>query len=146
MKKFRKSLLIILVVLFLLFLGKNVIIKAVVSQGVKAATGLKLNIEKMRVGVFNSRIDIKALTLFNPQQFEDKVMVKIPEIYVDYKLLPFFKQKIYLEEVRLNLNEFIVIKDKDGNVNLDSLKVIKEQKSPQKKAKDKKTMDFQIDK
>jgi hypothetical protein len=112
-------------ILILLFIGKNMIIKTSVTTGVKAMTGLKLNIRSMNIGVFKSLISINGLQLHNPQGFEDDVMIDLPEIHVDYNLGAFMKGKTHLEEVRLHLKEFIVVKNEAGELNLNSLKVVK---------------------
>ena len=117
---------IVFAVLIALFIGKNMIIKTSVTTGVRAMTGLKLNIRSMNVGVFKSLIGINELQLHNPQGFEDKLMVDLPEIYVDYNLGAIMGGKVHLEEVRLHLKEFIVVKNEAGELNLDSLRVIKE--------------------
>lgn len=117
---------IVFAVLIALFFGKNMIIKTSVSAGVKAMTGLKLSIGSMNVGVFKSLIGINELKLHNPQGFEDDLMIDLTEIYVDYNLGAFMGGKAHLEEVRLNLKEFLVVKNADGQLNLDSLKVVKE--------------------
>ena len=116
---------IVLVIIIALFFGKNMIIKTSVTAGVKAMTGLKLNIRSMNIGVFKSLISINGLQLHNPQGFEDDVMIDLPEIHVDYNLGAFMKGKTHLEEVRLHLKEFIVVKNEAGELNLDSLKVVK---------------------
>jgi hypothetical protein len=117
---------IVFAVLIVLFFGKNMIIKTSVSAGVKAMTGLKLSIRSMNVGVFKSLIGINELQLHNPRGFEDDLMIDLPEVYVDYNLGAFMKGKAHLEEVRLNLKEFLVVKNADGQLNLDSLRVVKE--------------------
>ena len=113
-------------VLITLFIGKNMVIKTSVTTGVRAITGLKLKIRSMDVGVFKSLIGINELQLHNPQGFEDKLMVDLPEIYVDYNLGAIMGGKAHLEEVRLNLKEFTVVKNEAGELNLDSLRVVKE--------------------
>jgi len=63
----------------------------------------------------------------------------MPEIYVDYDLPAIFKGKVHLEEMRLNMNEFVVVKNEKGELNLDALKVVqaqKEGKKPEAKAKE----------
>lgn len=141
---------IVFAVLIALFFGKNMIIKTSVSAGVKAMTGLKLSIESMNVGVFKSLIGINELKLHNPQGFEDDLMIDLTEIYVDYNLGAFMGGKAHLEEVRLNLKEFLVVKNADGQLNLDSLKVVKEtegeevEKDDEKKEKTE-MPDLQID-
>ncbi len=117
---------IVFVILIALFLGKNMIIKTSVTTGVKAMTGLKLSIRSMNVGVFKSLIGINELQLYNPSGFKDKLMMDLPEIYVDYNLGAIMGGKAHLEEVRLNLKEFIVVKNEAGELNLDSLRVVKE--------------------
>jgi len=117
---------IVFAILIALFIAKNMIIKTSVTTGVRAMTGLKLNIRSMNVGVFKSLIGINELQLHNPQGFEDKLMVDLPEIYVDYNLGAIMGGKAHLEEVRLNLKEFIVVKNEAGELNLDSLRVVKE--------------------
>lgn len=117
---------IVLAILIALFYGKNMIIKTSVSAGVRAMTGLKLSIRSMDIGIFKTLIGIKGLQLYNPSGFEDELMMDLPEIYVDYNLGAFMKGKTHLEEVRLNLKEFSVVKNEAGELNLDSLKVVKE--------------------
>jgi len=117
---------IVLAVLIALFIGKNMIIKTSVTTGVKAMTGLKLGIRSMNVGVFKSLIGINELQLYNPPGFEDKLMMDLPEIYVDYNLGAIIGGKAHLEEVRLNLKEFLVVKNTKGQLNLDSLRVVEE--------------------
>ena len=116
---------IVFAVLIALFFGKNMIIKTSVTAGVRAMTGLKLSIRSMNVGVFKSLIGINELQLHNPPGFGDELMIDLPEIYVDYDLGAFIAGKAHLEEVRLNLKEFLVVKNEAGELNLDSLKVVK---------------------
>ncbi len=110
-------------ILIVLFIGKNMIIKTSVTTGVKAVTGLKLKIGSMNVGVFKSLLGINELQLYNPAGFEDKLMVDLPEIYVDYNMGAIMGGKVHLEEVRLHLKEFIVVKNEEGELNLDSLNI-----------------------
>ncbi len=114
----------IIAILVVLSFVKNVIIKASVEAGVKAVTGLPLKMGSMNVGIARTLVGIKSLKLYNPKGFQDKVMLSMPEIYVDYNLAPIFKGKIHLQEMRINLEEFLVVKNKDGKVNVDSLKVV----------------------
>lgn len=136
MKKINIIVVAILAVLLVFSFGKNIIAKASVSAGVRAITGLKLSMRSMNIGILRTLIGIKELKLHNPGTFPEKLMMSMPEIYVDYDLGAFLKKKAHLEEIRLNLEEFIVVKNEKGELNLDSLKVVqaqKEGKSPQEK-------------
>jgi len=137
MKKLIMIVVIILVIALAFSFTKNIIAKTAISAGVKAITGLKLSMRSMNVGIVNTLIGIRGLELFNPPAFKDRLMVSMPEIYVDYDLGSFLKGKVHLEEVKLNLKEFVVVKNEKGELNLDSLKMVKEkkEKQPSKEAK-----------
>jgi len=149
MKKPFKVIAILFSVILALLLAKNIIAKVAVERGVEFVTGLKLRVSGFSVGVFKSRINIADLKLYNPKGFEDKVMVDLPNVYVDYDLPSIFKGKLHLRDIRLHLKEFSIIKNKEGVVNLESLKVVQAQKEESKaKAKPKskaKAPDIQID-
>jgi len=139
---------IVLVLLIALFFGKNVVIKTSVTAGVRAMTGLKLSIRSMDFGIFKTLIGINELQLYNPSGFVDELMFDVPEIYVDYDLGAFMKGRTHLEEVRLHLKEFIVVKNEAGELNLDSLKVVKEEEKEvidEGKKEKTKTRELQID-
>lgn len=127
MKK-NRIMLLVLAVVFIIFLAKDVIIKIAVENGVGSVTGLKLRTGSFRVGIFRPVVDIKNLRLLNPANFPDKTMIDMPEIYVKYNLPAIIGGKVYLPEVRLALKEFIVEKNSKGELNLDALKNVKEQK------------------
>ncbi|RKY36614.1 MAG: hypothetical protein DRP78_03210 [Candidatus Omnitrophota bacterium] len=137
--------LIIIILLAGLITAKNIIVKTAVVSGVKAVTGLNLEVENIDIGLMKTLVAINGLKLFNPEGIEDKVMVNIPEIYVDYNLKAFLQKKIHLQVVRLNLEELLVVKAKNGTLNLDALKPMqtdkkvkkedKKLKQPQKKGK-----------
>jgi len=128
MKKIIKIVAVVLVLVIVMSFAKNIMARTIVSAGVKAITGLKLGIKSMNVGVLRTLIGGKGLKLFNPPGFKDSLMADVPEIYVDYDLGAFFKKKVHLNELRLNLKELIVVKNKEGKINLNSLKVVKKKK------------------
>lgn len=127
----------IVAIVFVLILGKNFFAKQALLVGIKAITGLDSQIESMTVGGLSTNVGIKGLKIFNPSEFSDKIMLDMPEIYVDYDLGAFLKQKVHLEEVRLNLKEFVVSKNEEGKLNINSIKVV-EQAKEKEKVKEKK--------
>lgn len=117
-------LILLLVLIVIVVVGKNIIVRAAVTKGVKVVTGLNMRIDSVNIGIANTLLGIKGLVLYNPPSFEDKVMMDLPEIYVDYDLGAFFKKNVHLSELRLNLKEFVVIKNKQGILNIDSLTAV----------------------
>ncbi|MDD5454698.1 MAG: AsmA family protein [Candidatus Ratteibacteria bacterium] len=144
MKKLGIVIIVIVILLVGIVLARDVIAKNAVSTGVKVMTGLNLNIGSINVGIFKSAIGIKNLKLQNPSGFEDKLMVDMPEIYVDYDLGAILNKQVHLEEVKINLKEFTVVKNAKGELNLDSLKVVQEKKTPPSEEKREKG-EFKID-
>ncbi|MBI4116008.1 MAG: hypothetical protein HY447_05505 [Candidatus Omnitrophica bacterium] len=153
MKKILGIGLIMLIVIGGFLLARNVIAKAAVENGVRFITGLKLNMQSLDIGLAGTSLGIQDLRIFNPQGYQDKIMLDMPEIYVNYELKPFFQKRVHLEEIRVHLKEFVIVKNEKGELNLDSLKAVRSQKreaiaekSGKPKAKEKgKAPDIQID-
>jgi len=127
-----KWLLVLIIIIAVIVVGsifKDLIIRTAVSGGVQAVTGLKLEMRGLHVGL--SSVGIKDLKLFNPAGYPDKIMVDMPEFYVSYDLLGFLSGKAHIKALKLNLSEFVIIKNQNGELNINSLKVVKAQKEAQ---------------
>ncbi len=127
-----KKILSLLVIFFLffagLFLARNLIIKGMVETGVGVVTGLSLRMKSLDISLLKNYVQIEGLQLFNPKNFPDKVMVDLPEIYIECDLAALMKKKLHFPEIRIHLREFAVIKNENGQLNLDSLKPVQAQK------------------
>ena len=121
MGKLFKVVLVLIFIIGVLIAGKNIIVKVAIEKGVQAVTGLPLEIKKVNIGIISSHIGITDLKLFNPSGFPKGVMFYASEIFVDYHLGDMLKGKIHLEEVRVNFDQFIIVKNAEGQLNLKSL-------------------------
>ena len=128
MKRWRSVAGILAAVLIVLVVAKNVIAKTVVESGVRLITGLRLSMDGMDLGLLETSIGIRGLKLYNPPGFADPLMVSLPEIYVDYDPIALLSGGVHLEDMRLDLQEFTVERNAQGQLNLDSLAVVKESK------------------
>lgn len=144
MNKGFRIIIVFAVIVGILVVGKNFIAKFAVEKGVYAATGLPLKIKKFNVGLITTNIGIRDLNLFNPKGFPKEVMFHAPEIFVDYDLGAFIRGKIHLEDIRLDFDQFVIVKNKEGKTNIEVLKPKKAEEKP-KKEKGKKMPDIQID-
>jgi len=136
MKKILTVVIGVIAILLILSFVKDMFIKTSVEKGVELVTGLPLKMRSLNVGIINTLVNIRDLKLFNPVGYKDKIMLDMPEVYVDYNLPSIIKGKIHMQKMRLNLKEFTVIKNERGELNLDSLKVVQAQKEgrqPQEK-------------
>ncbi|MCD6460673.1 AsmA family protein [bacterium] len=147
---------VILLLSVFIFLARNFIVKIAVEQGVTHGIGLPLKIEKLDINFKDTLLAINGLQLSNPPDFEEKDMLIIPEAMVNYDLTSILKGKIHLEEVRLDMDKFIIVKNKNGQLNINSVKKIgqpKEEKpvepqepgKPKKEPRKKKKTEIQID-
>ena len=144
-----RYLIIMLVAVVLVFaLAKDAIVKMGMEKGTKIVTGLDLAVEEVNVGLLTTLIDIKGLKLYNPPDYKDRVMVDMPEIYVDYDLPAMIVGDVHLKEVRIVLDNFTVVKNADGELNLNSLKVVQAETKAEKEPPAKKAPapEFSIDK
>lgn len=122
MRKLLTFVVAVVAILFVLSFAKNSIAKSAVEGVCRAVTGLELKIRSLNLGIVNSLIRVEDLRLFNPPGFKDRTMVDIPEIYVDIDAGSIMSGEVRLKEVRLNMEELVIVKNADGRLNLDSLK------------------------
>jgi len=111
---------VVLIVVFLVF--KNPIIKAGISFGAEKALGLELGMKKLDINLSGTFIEIGDFHLNNVEGFEERTMMQIPEVYVDYELQPLLKGNIHLTDLRLHLSEFIITRNAKGQLNINALK------------------------
>jgi hypothetical protein len=104
---------------------KDTIARYSVSQGVKAVTGLTLEMGSLDIGVFKPVVTVIDMKLFNPPDYPDKLMADIPVFSADYDFGAFLKGKVHLRELRINLKNLEVVKNEKNRVNLESLEALK---------------------
>ncbi|MBI3615544.1 MAG: hypothetical protein HY211_03390 [Candidatus Omnitrophica bacterium] len=142
----KRILIIGLIALAVLFLGRNWIVGAAINLGIRGVTGLSSSIRGIDAGLMRTTLEIKELTVYNPPGFPDKVMMRLPELYVDFDPIGFLKGRIHLEKVRLNLEEFVVVRNRQAQLNLDSIQVVKEgHKTGNRKELEKKESPLKVD-
>jgi len=134
MKRWMAVVVFAVAAVLLLSFAKDIIIKFSVEQGVKIVSGLSLRIKSFRVGLLRHMVAAGGLRLLNPKGYSDRIMADIPQIYVNYDPLTMFKGKVHLNELRINLREFMVIKKRDGELNISALNVVKAEKEGKKPA------------
>ena len=123
-KQRRWMVLIAIGVLIGLGVVKNVVAKMAVVGGVKAVTGLRVQVGHMDLGWLKTRVALQRVRVLNPPEYSDPVMVSLPELYVDYDAGAFLRGRAHLEMVRVHVEELMVVKNANGQVNVNQLKVV----------------------
>jgi hypothetical protein len=121
-----KRLIIIAVIVCLVFailiFAKDSIAKSILIQAARQVTGLGCRIENMELSLLKGQAEIAGLSIFNPEGFSDRLMADIPRVYIDFDLAGlFFKKKVHIQNLVLDLREFIVIKNPDARLNIKSI-------------------------
>ncbi len=147
MRKMTIWILVAIVLIFTIGVVKDIAIKSVVTFVASGVTGAPVHIDWFSVGIFRHSVYISGFKIYNPKGFSSGILVDLPKINVDYKLGDLFKRKIHLVNAEIELKEMLLEKNKDGKLNVDSLKVVKQASEQKEKPKEKapEQMPLQID-
>ena len=144
----RKLVIVLVVAVLAVTVGWNLAVNAVVSGASRAITGLDTRVGHLSIGWLKTDVGITNLRVGNPAGFPKDDMIAIPEVYVNYQLGSFFSGQPHLEEIRLHLAQFTVVKAADGRLNLNAIKALQEGKpaaDATQPAKKSEAMKFRID-
>jgi len=139
MKRILKLIVIVVVGLLVLALAKDQILRTVISGTATAVTGAPVKIKVFSLSLLKQSVLIKDFKMYNPAGFPKEVFVDIPQIEVGLDVGALLTKKIHLKKVTLDLNELVVIKNKEGKLNVDALKVSEMPEKPAKEAPQKET-------
>ena len=128
MKQIAKILILIVVVFVVLSAVKNTIAQTLISGAISNAAHVPVQIGSTNVRLLSASIDIKKLRVYNPSGFSDKLMMDMPQIFIDFDPSALFKGQAHFKEVKLDLKEMTVVRNKDGKMNVDSVKPTSQEK------------------
>ena len=147
MKKNLIWIVVIVIAIFVLSIAKDQIIKSVVTAVATEITGAPVHMDGFSLGIFSQSVKISGFKMYNPKGFSRDVFIDMSKIIVACDVGALFKGKLHLIDAEIELKEMGLEKNKEGQLNADSLKVVEEGKKqgqgqPQKPAKQ---MPMQID-
>jgi len=148
MKKVLLIAVIILIALSVIAVLKDQFIKNTITIATSQVTGAPATINNFSMSIIKQTVAIKDFKLYNPPGFPREVLVDIPTIRVALVLGDILKKKIHFKEIEIALKELAIIKDKDGKLNVDALKVAEEPQKPKEETAQKQAaeqMPIQID-
>ncbi len=134
---------IIVIAIFAIGILKDQIIKTVITVAATEITGAPVHIDGFSLGVFNQSVRISGFKMYNPKGFPRGILVYLPEINVTYDLGALFKKRLHLVSAEIELKEMGLIKNEEGKLNVNELKVVKQ--GAKKEGKPSKQMPMQID-
>lgn len=137
-KQFAVVVVSILIVMTAIFAFKDTLVKIAVEKAVQHVSGLKLEMSRLKIRIIDPAVEIKNLKMYNPAGYQDKIFINMPEIYIGYDLSSLFTGKVHFFKMRIDLKELVVVKNREGKLNLDVLKLVKnngKKKAPKEKKK-----------
>jgi hypothetical protein len=144
MNKFIKPLLIIAAVIVTLSFTRDFILKSLITNVGSNIVGAPIRMGGFSMSLVRQSIKITDFKMYNPPGFPNEVMLDIPVMNVTCDVGAFFRGKIHLKSLILNLKETSLIKNKEGKLNADSLKIAKH-KEEEGTDKSSKPLEIQMD-
>lgn len=109
---------IFLVVFFWAAAAKDVFLERLLKDFVRNKTGCKIEMGSFAVNIPKTEVRVKDLIIFNPPGYEETVLLRAPEVYVDFSVFDYVKKKdIHLYTLLLDVQEYFFIRNEKGEVN-----------------------------
>src|SRR3989338_2972938 len=149
MKKSGIIIAVIIAVVFAVSFAKDVLIKSVITAGISSVTGAPVKIDGFSLGLLRQSIRIKGFKLYSPKGFGNDPLLDITRMELDYDLGSLLKKELHIRRAALDLKEAVIVRNGEGKLNVDSLKVAQKPPEPAKTAggqkKPAETMPLSID-
>ena len=129
MKKFLIALGIVVLFLVCVLIIKDEIIKSVLTVAVSRSTGTAVHMDGFSWDISSSTIHISGFKMSNLRGFPKGILAFCPRINIIYDRSTVFKLKHHLLFLEIELNELGLVKNKEGDLNLDSFKNVKKSKT-----------------
>lgn len=142
MKKKFILILVCFLALIIFCVLRDFMIKQVITFTASNIVGVPTHIGGFSLSIIRQSVKITDFKMYSPKDFPQDAMVDISLLRVSYDILPLIRGKIHLKELTLDLKEMGLIKNKEGKLNVDSLKLSESKDKPQKPTKQ---MPMQID-
>ena len=140
MNKKVKILIIVLVILFVGSIVKNSLFQSVLAGALSKATHVPVRIGSTNLGILSGKLTLRGIRIYNPKSFPEKLMLDAPLVAVHLDSSALFQRRLHFKDVKLNVKEIIVIKNRDGQLNVDALKATGEEKRKSEAPKSKTEM------
>jgi uncharacterized protein involved in outer membrane biogenesis len=137
MRKKIKFIILVIVLIFGFCLTRDFLIKSLIGTVASSVTGAPVTIGGFSLSVIRQSAKISNFQMYNPKGFPKDILIDIPKMSIDYDLGALITGKVHIKMIDLELKEVVMVKNKEGKLNVDSLKIIEEQKAkaPEKEAK-----------
>jgi uncharacterized protein involved in outer membrane biogenesis len=123
-------LLCLLLLAVVLVAARNRIFKAIAERRIRAETGLPARIGYLKTGLTAATIALKDIQIFNPPEFDNSVLLQVPQLYVELDAEQAAAGKLRFKVLRFHLAELNVVRDKKGRLNLEAFEDLRNAHGP----------------
>ena len=116
------GLLLLLLLGVVVWLLKDSILKSVTERRLKEEMGLTIKIGRFKTDLTGLSVKLKDLRVLNPLGFGSAAFVEIPEAFCVLQLRQAKTNQIHFKELKVHLAELNLIKNKQGLLNVESVK------------------------
>jgi hypothetical protein len=113
------SLILLLIAGVVLF--KDAIIRVFAERRIKQRTGLEVHIGEISLGLRSSSLLIRNFRIYNSKEFGGTVFLHVPEIYMAMDPEKTATGLLRFKELRFNLSELNVVRNRKGELNIESI-------------------------
>ncbi|MDD4909541.1 MAG: hypothetical protein PHR44_02510 [Candidatus Omnitrophica bacterium] len=143
-KKIRIAILAV-VFLFGFCLVRDFFIKSLIGTIASSVTGAPTRVGGLSLSVITQSVKISNFRMYNPEGFPEEILVDIPRMGVACNLWALIFGKIHIRNLDLQIKEIGVVKNKEGKLNVDSLKIAEAKPAEKEKKKPGRQLAMRID-
>ncbi|MFA5411267.1 MAG: AsmA family protein [Candidatus Omnitrophota bacterium] len=136
---------LVVVLLFVFILARDFFIKSLIGSVATSVTGAPTSIGSLSLSIIRQSVKISDFKMYNPKGFPKDILVDIPKMGVACDLGALITGKLHLKQLELEIKEIGMVKNKEGKLNVDSLKIAEEKPGEKEKKKAAKQMAMRID-
>lgn len=111
--------------LVLLIVFRNFATRWAVSYLMGQALGASVTIEKAHLGILDTDLLLKGIRIASPEGFEGEEVMLVRQLFFDLEIASLLRGQLRFEEVYVDIPKVNVIRNRDGQVNLLSLKAMR---------------------
>ena len=145
MQKKIKIIILAIVIIFGFCLVRDFCIKSLIGTVATSVTGAPTSVGGLSLSIIGQSIKISNFKMYNPEGFPRDILADIPKIGVVWDLGGLIKGKIHLKRLDLEIKELGMVKNKEGKLNVESLKISEQKTKGLKEQKSAKQMAMKID-
>ncbi|MCM8756551.1 MAG: DUF3568 domain-containing protein [Candidatus Omnitrophica bacterium] len=124
MSKRIKIIVLVIVIILGFCLVRDFFIKSIIETVISNLIGTPTRIGSFSLSVVKQSIKISNFKMYNPKGFPQDILIDIPQMGVEYDLGALLKGKVHFKRVDFELKEIAMVKNKEGKLNIDSLKIM----------------------